>query len=464
MIERRQNWLQCVFAIAMFGLGCEWSNAIAAPPNPTVQTTVYPTGSFPLDAQNVQAAIDRGGTVLLKATDVTGHPTAFNFGAPDPAHGGTTCFLDGVSVSLTTDVTILGERDGQLMATIRGGCTPVLGQIPVKTKIEGIDFEAPVASAITLLASTGTEIVGNRINGVIGVLLTFGFTDGDGIDLFGNNDPQNAITGQVRIADNVIENLGADFANGMQLDEVSAEVEISGNTVNFPQSNGFIQTVGITAFRSHNRVSIVGNEVTMGPGSLDAFPAPIFISGEQEAQYLVAGNSVVSDHHNADGIIATGGDFSEPTQGAVIVGNHIVIHSSVAGLGGAGVSLYGGINNSLVSGNVIEGTSAFALQVAEGFLSSSTADHNRLLGNVISAHTAATADIYLGTNTSNTFVAGRCKTYIDLGVDNQVACGTAIGLAAPAARIADPVRRSPGMPRPDVRSAMVDALRGRLNR
>lgn len=36
------------------------------------------------------------------------------------------------------------------------------------------------------------------------------------------NDPQNAITGQVLIANNMIENLGADFANGMQVDSVAA--------------------------------------------------------------------------------------------------------------------------------------------------------------------------------------------------------------------------------------------------
>ena len=44
-------------------------------------TTVYPTGSFPLDVQNVQAAINAGGTVLLKATNAADQPIAFNFGA-----------------------------------------------------------------------------------------------------------------------------------------------------------------------------------------------------------------------------------------------------------------------------------------------------------------------------------------------------------------------------------------------
>ena len=232
------------FVTAIF---CMLSGLSTAAPT---TTTVYPTGTFPLDAQNIQAAINRGGTVFLKATNAAGKATAFNFGMPDPNHGGTTCNVEGVNVNLSTDVAIIGKRVGQHMATIGGGCTPILGLIPVTTKIEGIDFETPVASAITILASTGTEIIGNRINGVLGVALELGFSDGDGIDLFGNDDPQNAITGHAIIANNIIENLGADFANGMQLDEVAAEVDIYGNTVRFPQSNGDVQTVGITGFRS----------------------------------------------------------------------------------------------------------------------------------------------------------------------------------------------------------------------
>jgi hypothetical protein len=46
-------------------------------------TLVYPTGSFPLDVQNVQAAIDGSGTIILKATNSAGQPTAFNFGPAD---------------------------------------------------------------------------------------------------------------------------------------------------------------------------------------------------------------------------------------------------------------------------------------------------------------------------------------------------------------------------------------------
>jgi hypothetical protein len=447
MIMRRQLWAQSIAAVVAFGLHCAWANAAT--------TIVRPTGSFPLDTHNVQAAVDQGGTVLLKATDVTGHPMAFNFGPPDPVTGG--------GVALTTDVTILGERVGPRMTTIAGGYHPFVGQTPAKTHIEGLDFEAPLAAPIILLASTGAEIVGNHINGVIGIRLRFG-TDGDGIDLFGNDDPHNAITGHVRITDNVIENLGADFANGMQLDEVAADVEITGNTVRFPQSNGLIQTYGITAFRCHNRVSIVGNSVTMGPGNPDAFPAPIFIAGDLDAHYFIALNNLVSNHPNGDGIIVNGGDLSEPTEGAVIELNRITINSQYAEqfdgsyFGLAGLDVFGAVNNSLITGNVIRGTSAFAISVG-GFGDSANAD--RLIWNDFSQHTSLTTDVYFDSFTSNMVLDGRCTSDIDQGVGNQINCAARIGHAPAAAlkRGADVHGHLRDVSRMNIRGDMLNALR-----
>jgi hypothetical protein len=43
---------------------------------------VYPTGDYPTDVQNVQAAVDQSGTVLLKAQNAAGVATTFNFGPP----------------------------------------------------------------------------------------------------------------------------------------------------------------------------------------------------------------------------------------------------------------------------------------------------------------------------------------------------------------------------------------------
>src|SRR5262249_12282311 len=112
---------------------------------------VYPTGLFPDDVYNVQAALDDGGSVLLKAGDAQRNSTAVNFGPHD---------FTGSGVNLNTDVVLSGEITGGHQTTIEGGFIPVLGVVPVKSRVEGIDFESPLGAAIILVASSGAEIVG----------------------------------------------------------------------------------------------------------------------------------------------------------------------------------------------------------------------------------------------------------------------------------------------------------------
>jgi hypothetical protein len=106
-------------------------------------TVVYPTGQFPADVTNVQAALDQGGTVLLKATDVQGQPTAFDFGPSQLGSG---------VVNVRVDAALTGERAGEEMTTIEGGSAPVRVRPGVNVTISGIDFERP-----------GNTFVGNNI-------------------------------------------------------------------------------------------------------------------------------------------------------------------------------------------------------------------------------------------------------------------------------------------------------------
>jgi len=57
-------------------------------------TVVYPTGVYPTDVQNVQVAVDLGGTVLLKAQNTASIATAFNFGPPVVGSGFVTLHRD----------------------------------------------------------------------------------------------------------------------------------------------------------------------------------------------------------------------------------------------------------------------------------------------------------------------------------------------------------------------------------
>ena len=114
-----------------------------------VDQVVYPTGIFPGDVVNVQTALGLGGSILLKATDASGTPTAFNLG-PAAEAGGT--------VFLTTDVTLRGETLDEHMTTIAGGNFPVVGFKPIRSRIHGIHFERPRGVAIYLTASLGTRL------------------------------------------------------------------------------------------------------------------------------------------------------------------------------------------------------------------------------------------------------------------------------------------------------------------
>ena len=252
-----------------------------------------------------------------------------------------------------------------------------------------------------------------------------------------------------------------DFTNGMQFDEVSADIEISGNSVHFLQSNGVIQTIGILVFRSHGKANVVNNLVTMGPGDPDVIPSGIFVGGHSEARYIVSRNTVITEHPNSDGIDVLGFSFSGATQNAVIQGNHVVMHSLRPDSGG--IFFGGAVKNSLMSANRIEGTSGNAIQIL-GFGSTLTAESNRAVGNDISQLLASNGDVFFGPDSINNLFAGQCATYIDLGIGNQITCGTTIDSLATSTRTAVGPHRAFHMLGSDIHRARLDAIRNRLTK
>lgn len=442
LAARRLLWI-----VLMLGLNCGWTYVAAA------ATTVYPTGSFPTDVQNVQAAIDLGGTVRLKATNTAGQPTAFNFGPPDP--------VTGTGINLTTGVRLLGEQVGTYRTTIQGGYLPVLGLVPVKTTIQGIDFDGPLDAAIVIVSSTGADIIGNHIQGVIPFLLPFGFTETEGILVSGSNDPMNAITGRIRVTGNIIEISSGDFTHGLQFDEVSADLDVSGNSVHYLQSTGVVQAQGVLVFGSHRKATVANNVVVMGPGDPAVYPSGIFVDGHPEARYTIAGNTVITQHPNADGIDVLGVSAG-PTQFVVVAGNHVLIHSSSSTSGG--IVFFGGVNNSLMFANKIEGTSGNAIQIL-GFNSTLTADSNLAVANDISQLSASDADVFFGPDSNNNLYAGHCNTYVDLGVGNRILCGvSASGSSANAKPGASRPWQSVGALADTVGRARLEAMRSRMSR
>ena len=385
--------------------------------NAVVDRVVFPTGQFPTDVVNVQAAVDLGGTVLLKATNTSGQPTAFNFG--------TEISPDRRGVDVETDVTILGEQAGSEMTRIRGGVFPFNGVAPVRTRIEGIHFDGPAGTAILVTRSTGSDIVGNRVSNVVGRLLTSGLTEGRGIKFLGGLDPDGAITGHVRVVGNVIEDLHADLSDAILFDAVAADIEITGNHIQTAESGGIVVS------NSKGLVSIEGNVIVPGPGGL--FGNGIVIVDRRAASYVLRRNTIVCENPQADGILLIG--FGPEIESPLIEKNQIVMQDSLFGAVTL-VSFGGSISNAYVGGNRISGTGAFALDTF-GFphlVQSST-----FLGNDISRFDASVADVFLDALTQDTVLVGRSGTVIDLGVNNRITGFTNMGGANVGKQIRDAI-------------------------
>lgn len=374
--------------------------------SPTVDEVVYPTGVFPDDLANVQAAVDAGGTILLKATDADGVPTAFDFGTSD----------DFVGVELTNDVAILGETvDGQ-MTTIQGGFAPFRGfDSPVTSAIRGISFHEPYVWAVALVYSNGFEMSKCRILGA------FGDPGAAGILIIGSI---GSITGTILIADNVMRGFQAQFGLGLDLQDYDAEATIVGNEISDVNHTGiFLNANSRPALISDNMI-VPGPELPpFGFGNGIYLGPPSTIGGT----YYVGNNVVVCENPNADGIAVEGYPVefdAYPVVNAIIEKNDVTMYDSFWGA----ISLYHVVSDSTVRNNKLRGTGAYAMNLSDAFSLGVPVVNNRIHGNnlshfeatIPSAITGLSADVFLDVHTQNTHVSGHVRTLIDLGVDNKV--------------------------------------------
>lgn len=385
--------------------------------NARATTVVYPTGIFPTDVQNVQAAIDQGGTVLLKATDTFGHPVAFNFGTPQ----------DEAGVNIVNDVSITGELVGSNRTTVGGGVTAFI-VFGGRNSITGIKFDAPLVKAISIHGSSGTSIIGNEIVNVI-PLGHQPFTIADGIDVHSSNPAD--VSGNLVISGNTFGDLTGTFSFAIQVDSVAANVTISNNTFQLgqlPTDLGFVNSGAIACIRCHSPVTIYGNTITIGPGLVFA---GITVIGDADARYHVFSNTINSQGPFTDGIDMLGiaGDPG-PTVAAVIENNTIEVHNAVNFF--SGIGLFGAVSNSTIQGNIIRGDAGAALNADELFLGDvmNQVLSNRFLFNNIASATVSGAHIFLGENTVTNLIRGQCVDVIDLGVGNDISCPSPRGNAA----------------------------------
>ena len=386
---------------------------VPARPAYAADQVVYPTGVYPADVQFVQAAVDQGGRVLLKATDFGRNPLAFNFGPAVVGSG---------RVLLTRDVTIIGERSATgAITTVRGGSLPFLGRAATKTVIRGIVFDGPLRGAMWFLGppEADTEVVDNTVRNVVGRLIGCCSTTAEAILVQG---------GRVRIADNIVHNIDADSGIGISQFRSSGPVEISGNRISGTP------LIGIESTANQGVVRIVDNVLRPGqPRSPDGCCGRgIEINGT--GAYVVARNDiVVASSLGGDGILAFGAtQFGfGPLNGARIERNVIRLRPTEVGpdLFNSGVSLGGIAFNNLIANNEIKGNAYVALDLfdTQSFEPTSEVAFTKVLFNDLEDVRSVFADLFLEAVTHDTVAKGQFGTVIDEGTNNHIQGSTRDG-------------------------------------
>ena len=400
--------------------------------------TVYPTGVTATDVQNVQTALNQGGSVLLKATTQAGKAQSFNFGTWNASVN----FPAGSQVNVVAAVTISGETVGANRTTISGGVSPFFVDAPVKTTITGIKFVNPQCSAITVWGSSGLTISNCAISGVLPFLNGSGYTESSGIYVEGSNN--TTIAGPVVISGNSISGLDGQYEFGIQLYGVESSMSIASNSIAMGTATdaaaGQVDAQGISIIHCSGASVVSGNNISIGSGvCYDGIATHgtatgavtilgnyitiaeaafcyegIGINGSSGAVDVLA-NEIVSDGYYADAIALSGGYNGTVTKATVGL-NDIDMSNSAFGA----IGLYGAVTNSTISLNLITGEAAYALSTSNDGTPTDLISSNSFFDNLIIGFTATQDTIYLDTNTVNNTVNGPYTTVVNNGTGNKL--------------------------------------------
>jgi|GEM_PF-1768476 len=386
---------------------------------PTVQAlVVVGTGHPAVDVPAVQAAVDRGGNVILKGYFSFATPPTKPV-APVLASG---WYPPAAEVMVSKAVTISGARDAHgEMTTIDAGTIPFYVDAPgQRVTILGLRFVRPTADAILVYAVRDAEITATKIEGVVPFA---GGAEGIAINTRGEipkpaspGNPEN-VSGHLLIARNDIDAVGGtthDATTGVFVlgvgqspkDEVGVDIigndikNTTGSTINIRRVNGRVRVLGNT-LRTSNEVAAGDNDAlrVVNTGS-----------------YLVANNSVECKWPDAAGI-AVFSQFAEwPIERAVVEDNDVLMSAPPGTRFGdfsAGISIRGFANGNVVRHNKIRGRAraALAVYVFRGGVPS----ENAFINNRFDNFKATLADIFVGSGIVRRRIVGP-GTIVDQGV------------------------------------------------
>lgn len=369
-------------------------------------TVVYPTGHYPNDVASVQAAIDRGGLVVLKAANATGTPTPFNFGPPQRGSG---------SVSLRGTVVVVGESTHSAPATISGGAVPFIVLPGADVTIAEINFDTPFRSGILLSDPASAIIAGNRITHVVGEVFISrshpeGFTLANAIE---TNDG-----GTISILNNVIDDVKAQSGIGIEQFAARGRVQIIGNRVSGTN------TIAIESSQSPGPVVIEDNVVLPGPerDRVGSFGVGIEVNGP--GSFEIINNKATCSNPNGVCIFVFGTTSVPgfgPVMKPIIRDNKIEVLTAPPSADGIG--FLGAVSGGSVVENDVKGSGEAAIiAVCSGSDPASCPSGNRFDDNGIKDFTGSLASVFFGAGTHENVFRGFCGKLVDNGMHNQIIC------------------------------------------
>ena len=360
--------MKALYRILITGIAAvaSFSGTVAA------QTVVLGTGDPDIDIAAVQAAVDRGGSVVLR-----GH---FSFDNPPIRRGALPDLMAMILVSKETTISGTWDEHGEMTA-IDGGEIPFAVEARgAAVRIERLRFIRPKRYAIFVDAVSGLTIESCTIESVEPLPLPSnptGMSYGFGIyvsTLLGlptaesPGKPQN-VSGKLSIVNNQISVSGvADEGMGIMIVSVGdlakpVEVDISGNTIRNTTQKGInLKQIG-------GRVRIERNIVTTSvvyTGPAQGFIAGIHCGGS--GWYLIAHNWIDVADPNGTGIRLRAYPYlGAAIERATITDNDVTMSApedAVLGARSAGIEILGLARENIAQRNRIRGRARVALSLA----------------------------------------------------------------------------------------------------
>jgi hypothetical protein len=383
------------------------------------------TGDPNTDVPAVQAAVDRGGHLVL-----TGH---FSFDRPAAAPSGA-AVSRMVTVSQSVVISGAPDQNGD-MPSIQSGEWPFfIDSVDAHVTIQGLHFIQPKAGAIWVHAAGGLTVAGCRIESIVpsaefaaeasqvGPVSTAIFVGADPHPPSATQlgTPEN-FSGTLAFLNNDIDvgvgatpgaqTLGiAIFSVGKSPDK-EVDIYVSGNNIrNSTEPAINFRVIGGRASAERNVI------VTGVTGGADA----IRVVGS--GSYIIAHNSIDCAWANgAATAINVMGQGVSAEASAITVDNDVNMSApdgTVFGASSAAIAIRGFAQGNSVLNNRIRGRARAALAVMD--MNSGIPENNSFVSNDLDGFQSSLADIFVDAGVTNTSVIGRQALVEDHGSSTVV--------------------------------------------